>query len=223
LHLTVFDVEHGACALLTCDNGTRLMVDCGHNATTGWRPGTYLRRSGVTHLDMLAITNYDEDHVSGLPDLNQHIHIGWLLRNRSVTPDVLRYLKTEDGMGPGIDTLVDMTRTYGSAQPGVPEPHFQDVQREVFYMPYPEFDDENNLSLVLFLRIRGIGFLFHQCKPYWIVISDKGYMYGTQETVPYYAAQARGGVFRGEIRKVLTTRNDGAISFNFQDGRWSAA
>lgn len=46
MQLQIFDVEHGACALLTADNGTRLMIDCGHNATTGWRPGSYLLFGG---------------------------------------------------------------------------------------------------------------------------------------------------------------------------------
>jgi hypothetical protein len=43
MELQIFDVEHGACALLTAHNGTRFMIDCGHNSTTGWKPGTYLR------------------------------------------------------------------------------------------------------------------------------------------------------------------------------------
>lgn len=37
MELKVFDVEHGACALLSCDNGARLMIDCGHNSTTHLR------------------------------------------------------------------------------------------------------------------------------------------------------------------------------------------
>jgi len=46
-------------------NNTRFMIDCGHNATTGWKPGTYLLQQGIRNLEMLAITNYDEDHASG--------------------------------------------------------------------------------------------------------------------------------------------------------------
>ena len=64
-----------SCALLTCDNGTRLMIDCGHNGDTGWRPGRYLRDQGISRLEMLAITNYDEDHVRGLPDLLQKVYV----------------------------------------------------------------------------------------------------------------------------------------------------
>jgi hypothetical protein len=37
MKLQIFDVEHGACSLLTADNNARVMIDCGHNATTGGR------------------------------------------------------------------------------------------------------------------------------------------------------------------------------------------
>jgi len=38
----IFDVEHGACNLITADTGARVLIDCGHNSTTGWRPSVYL-------------------------------------------------------------------------------------------------------------------------------------------------------------------------------------
>lgn len=265
MELRIFDVEHGACALLTCDNGTRLMIDCGHNGDTGWRPGRYLRDQGIPRLEMLAITNYDEDHVSGLPDLLENVDVEWLWRNRSVTPETIRRLKSEDGMGSGIEALVGMASNYTSGTEATP-PTFLGVERQAFYNDYPEFDDENNLSMVVHLRIAGINFLFpgdleasgwkallrqsgfqkvvsethvliashhgrengictdifetYGCRPFYVVISDKGYMYDTQKTVPYYRSKARGGPFRGETRHVLTTRNDGRIAFVFHNGKW---
>ncbi len=268
MELRIFDVEHGACALLSCDNGTRMMIDCGHNASTGWRPGTYLRQQGIGYLDMLVVTNYDEDHVSGLPDLLANVEIGWLWRNKSVRPDVLQHLKSEDGMGAGIEALVLMAARYTGGDNATP-PVFQGVERQAFKLDYPEFEDENNLSFVVHLKLDGVGFLFpgdletkgwdtllardarfrtaiadtkvliashhgrvggvcpdifakFACRPYWVVISDKGYMHDTQETVPFYALRAQGGRFRGEDRKVLTTRNDGRIRFWFSDGKWGA-
>lgn len=266
MELEIFDVEHGACALLTCDDSRRIMIDCGHNATTGWRPGTHLRRNGIVRLEMLTITNFDEDHVSGLPDLLDNIDVRALYRNESVTPAILRTLKSEDGMGAGIDRLVDMMPVY-TVYPNVQAPAFPGVQYDAFYLHYPQFDDENNLSLALRLTINGIVFLFtgdlenagwkallegnpsfreavrqtnvlvashhgridgyepevftkYGCNPFWVVISDKGYVYESQETVNLYGQHAIGGSFRGEDRKVLTTRNDGNISFIFEGGKW---
>src|SRR5262245_3383443 len=235
-----------------------MMIDCGHNATTGWRPHLQLLHEGIHRLDILAITNYDEDHVSGLPELRDQIAVSHLWRNRSVAPEVLRHLKSEDGMGPGIDALVDMVRTFN--QPS--SIALEGVEREAFYLSYPEFTDENNLSFVIFLRINGIGFLFpgdiesagweallqreerlrqivptisvlvashhgriggyhaelftkYGCRPSLVVISDKGYVHETQETVSLYAQHARGAIFRGKDRRVLTTRHDNAITFRF--------
>lgn len=155
--LQIFDVEHGACALLTCDNDTRIMIDCGHNGSSGWFPGSHLKRYGVDHLEMLVVTNYDEDHVSGIENLRSSVSIGFLLRNRSVTADTLKKLKSEDGMGPGIDNLCEMIGAYsGTAEP----PFFQGLVLKTFRNIYPTFDDENNLSLVVKFECNGIGVLF---------------------------------------------------------------
>ena len=105
--LEIFDVEHGACALVTTSNGRRIMIDCGHNATTNWRPGTFLagaRKSpGWTNSSSQTTMRTT---LSGYPDLLGKIAIDVLVRNPSVLPGTIRFLKTEDGMGNGIDLLV---------------------------------------------------------------------------------------------------------------------
>jgi beta-lactamase superfamily II metal-dependent hydrolase len=63
--------------------------------------------------------------------------------------------------------------------------------------------------------------IFQYCSPFYVVISDKGYMYDTQKTIPFYRGKVRGGPFRGETRHVLTTRRDGRIGFNFEPGTWA--
>lgn len=134
MRLQVFDVEHGACSLLTADNNARLMIDCGHNATTGWRPGSNLVQQNIPMLDMLAITNYDEDHASGENDLFDRVRVEWLLRNSSISGATIKNLKREDGLGPGIERLahaIDHVFT-GPGAPIVPEPVFQGVTRQVF-------------------------------------------------------------------------------------------
>jgi beta-lactamase superfamily II metal-dependent hydrolase len=155
MNLTIFDVEHGACALLTCDNGQRLMLDCGHNASTGWKPGDYLASIGVGTLDMLAITNYDEDHVSGIDNLLKRVDVKLLLGNPTVSADVLTRLKSETGSGPGISLLANVLRGLGT-------PTWQWLGPPVSWNcnAYPTFTDENNLSLALHLNLNGFGFLF---------------------------------------------------------------
>ena len=270
MDLKIFDVEHGACALLTCDDDTRMMLDAGHNYTSGWQPGDYLVRSGISKLDMLVITNYDEDHVSGINNLLDMLDVRWLSRNKSVTTAVMRKLKSETGMGPGIDRLCDAIENVFTGDGSSPQPPFEGLEKKTFHCQYPEFDDENNLSLVNFLSCNGIGVLFtgdlerlgwehlakdpsfvsvmektnvliaphhgriaeadraffrdfynsHFQNVFYVVISDKGYMYDTQQTLPLYRDFAKGGPFRGETRQVLTTRNDGRIGFAFNSGSW---
>jgi len=159
MELKIFNVEHGACALITCDNGNRFMIDCGHNGTTNWRPGSHLRALGVAVLQQLVITNYDEDHVSGLPDLLNNVYVEWLLRNPTVGAADLFALKSEDGMGVGIQALSGIIPSFRPSSN--PEPTFPGLNWHAFWNPYPAFTtDENDLSLALYLTLSGTTFLF---------------------------------------------------------------
>lgn len=163
MRIQFFDVEHGACALLTSDDGKRMMFDCGHNSDTEWRPGTYLKGEGISRLELLNVTNYDEDHASGAVDLFDNIDVRWLMRNMSVSTSVLKRLKSDTGMGRGISRLcqeIDLRFTGGGGGASV-FPDFAGLEeRKNFYNSYPLFDDENNLSMAVFLRCRGRGVMF---------------------------------------------------------------
>ena len=74
--LQIFDVDHARCALLTMPSALsgarRLPIDWGHAASfRGMRsyPGEHLQSLGVTYIDMVVFTNFDEDHMSRLQDL----------------------------------------------------------------------------------------------------------------------------------------------------------
>jgi beta-lactamase superfamily II metal-dependent hydrolase len=152
--LEIFDVEHGACALVTTGNGKHVLIDCGDNTSTGWEPGTVLRKRGITAIERLIVTNYDEDHVSGYPNLLQNVVIGGLQRNNRINAATIRYLKSEDGIGVGIQTLTNTIDSLFNG-PALPDNHFGDMTIRTFSNPYGVpplgFDDENNLSLVVFL------------------------------------------------------------------------
>ncbi|TAJ36859.1 MAG: hypothetical protein EPO55_20250 [Reyranella sp.] len=159
MKVQIFDVEHGGCALVTADTGARMLIDCGHNASTGFRPSTYLPRIGVTYLDELVITNYDEDHVSDLPNLIRSVGIGILTRNPTVSGPQLLDLKSETGAGPGITSLARMTGNYTGSVTS--RPNYGAMTYNAFWNRYPfDFDDENNLSFVLFLHCYGLHMVF---------------------------------------------------------------
>ena len=116
---------------------------------------------GVTYIDMLICTNYDEDHMSGFPDLDRRgITVGCILGNPSVSAKTIVQLKTEDGMGAGIEAVastLDARRQIGWAQT---PPLIPGVNLTWSWNPYPFFDDENNLSLIATFDIHGFRFMF---------------------------------------------------------------
>ena len=53
--------------------------------------------------------------------------------------------------------------------------------------------------------------VFNYCSPQFVIMSDGLVQYGTQEMTDIYGKHAIGGRFNGQMRKVLTTRNDGNL------------
>ena len=99
--LRVWDVEHGACAMVqhvTGQYGGKLaMIDSG--STVDWRPRNYNRGDlGRTNLDYLFITNADQDHMSDLQGLwNAGITVPVMYRNPSYTGEQMRQITRQSG------------------------------------------------------------------------------------------------------------------------------
>lgn len=160
MKIQIFDVEHGGCALATADTGARILIDAGHNGTTNWRPSTHFYKLGVSHLEQLVITNYDEDHASDLPNVLDVVSVGVLASNPSVSGGDLRKLKRNSGIGNGIAALADLKGRYTASASG-PGPDFGNLSLRYFWNRYPaDFDDENNLSLVVILKAHGLAICF---------------------------------------------------------------
>lgn len=53
--------------------------------------------------------------------------------------------------------------------------------------------------------------VFNYCSPQFVIMSDGPVQYDTQKMSGIYGQHAIGGRFNGQIRKVLTTRNDGNL------------
>jgi beta-lactamase superfamily II metal-dependent hydrolase len=256
MDLRIFDVEHGQCSHIVTNTNRHVLIDAGHNSSSKWRPSTYLRSQGVQHVDMLIISNFDEDHASDLHNLIDVVTIGTLTKNPSVSADQLRHLKELGGIGKGIDALAHLMATYTS--PVSNKIDYGDFHIKYFWNAYPkEFEDENNLSLLSIIESNGLRIcypgdlevegwesllkreefqlamgqvdvliashhgrrngcserLFRETglNPTFVVISDSGPEYATQETVQWYRHRCRGFQLNGENRRVLTTRRDGRI------------
>jgi len=165
MEIRIFDVEHGFCAYIIGDNHNVMLIDCGHNEKTGFRPSDYLTKRGCTGIERFVVSNYDEDHISDLPNLfklkqpDGRKFIPLLYRNKSISGDNLRKLKLRGGpIAPGMETLLYMIKTYTADVTNPPE--LQETQIKYFCNNYPNFEDTNNLSLVTFLHYHDIHLIF---------------------------------------------------------------
>lgn len=163
--LRIWDVEHGACAMLApvINNvlGRLAMIDSGH--TEYWRPSEHIRQNlGRDRLDYLFVTNADQDHLSDLEGLWENdIHVATLTRNPHPSSEELRCIKLQGGsLTDDIERYLNIHRSYN--QP-VSEPfnnHMGGIRKRTFYNCYPDFTDTNNLSLVVFIEYNGFKILF---------------------------------------------------------------
>jgi len=165
MEIRILDVGHGFCAWVYADTGNSMLIDCGHNADTGFYPSDYLLQSGCRTIKAFFVLNYDEDHVSGLPRLrsfSNYLPVDILYRNPSITSAQLRALKQESGpLGPGMNALLRMLGEYVDYEGPVRNPpDFGLLSFKMFWNQYPFVSDTNNLSLVLFLDYPGLSIVF---------------------------------------------------------------
>lgn len=152
MKFTIHDVGHGFCASLIHENGNVMLWDCGHKDNNF--PSEFLPKLGVTKIDYFFVTNYDEDHISDLPNLRRNLPIKILVRNSSISANQLRTLKLQSGpISLAMEAMLDMIQNY-IAKPPKPLPEFPGVNFRTFCNSYlDDFSDTNNISLVTFCNV----------------------------------------------------------------------
>lgn len=156
--IKIFDVGHGACAVIAAPNEKLLMIDCGHSNDRPWRPSEAFTNRTI---EELVVSNYDEDHVSDLEALMAKRPPSplWITRNPSVSASDLANLKMENGMGSGIARLKRwMEVVEGKIFTGGPD--LGTLTKRWYYNDHADFDDENNLSVVTFVEHGGFRIVF---------------------------------------------------------------
>lgn len=158
MKLMIHDVGHGACISFLHKNGNSMVWDTGH--LDEYKPSKFLPINGITKIDRLFITNYDQDHISDLPDVVSKLGANLLHRNKSLSVDQLRQIKLKSGpISPAMNTMLGLMDSYTGSEPSVP-PAFPDVEFSVYCHDYSaDYQDTNNLSLVTFVKIMGVQFI----------------------------------------------------------------
>ncbi len=163
MHLRIWDVEHGACAMLWHRQngiaGKLAMIDSGD--ARDWRPSMWLLQQGVYAIDYLFVTNADQDHMSDLDGLwRANIAVRTLIRNPYPSASELRRIKAAGGLSSDIERFLSIHESYNSP---VTEPfnlHMGGITQKTFYNSYPQFQDTNNLSCVVSIEFAGFRILF---------------------------------------------------------------
>lgn len=158
MRLNVHNVGHGSCISLTHDNGNVMLWDSGHQGSN--KPSYFLPANGINTIHRFFVTNYDEDHISDLPDLRRNLNIHLLHRNESISKEQLRALKLLGGpISSAMESMLDMIGEYTSGLPDIP-PEFPRVSFNSYCNNYQtDFNDSNNISLVTIIDCAGKKFI----------------------------------------------------------------
>ena len=163
--LRIWDVEHGACAMLhhvqNSIAGRLAMIDCGD--TDDWTPaGFILRTLRRSQLDYLFITNADQDHISGLQGLwDAGINVGVMHHNPSFGPAAFEAVKRQSG--PLTRDAQRYLQNLGTFTAPIQNPFDSSmggITATMFWNPWPYFNNTNDLSLVVFIKFGPFGILF---------------------------------------------------------------
>ncbi|MGE0356490.1 MAG: hypothetical protein AB7P08_06185 [Burkholderiales bacterium] len=159
LDIIIFNVEHGQSIFFYPREQPQygMFVDCGN--TPDFEPIDYLINKGLVYHDgrryvlgNLTLTNYDQDHFSGLPHLRKQVQIGTIQFSKNLSSPELRQIKEEHT--DALDHVCELKDGYTADAPAYQPPY----KKTSYYLAQSEFAGQattNNLSQVVFVEFGG--------------------------------------------------------------------
>jgi beta-lactamase superfamily II metal-dependent hydrolase len=149
LSVEVLDVGQGDSILIRSPEGKSLLIDAGPTKEGAIR---VLRRMGVTHLDLVAISHHHSDHYGGMEEVVRELKPRYFLASSSghSTRTYLRLLKTVEAEG--------MTVVHPTSRPRRIE--LGSVELTIFPQAPEDHQEENNNSVGLRLKYGSFAMLF---------------------------------------------------------------
>ncbi len=142
MKVDIFDVGHGACSVITCPDGKRLMIDCGSKTDVPyWWPS--IQFYGETFAGLI-LANIDEDHVRDFEGTLRNLRVATVCINNTIDAARLKLMKP-DGMGTGVKAVYSYLQNPSCLNLYLSPPQ---VTVSLFRLPFGTFNDTNNLSLV---------------------------------------------------------------------------
>jgi beta-lactamase superfamily II metal-dependent hydrolase len=153
---TIHDVGLGQFITLEHEDGHTMVWDAGDSDT--FDPATYLKKQGITTIDRFFITNFDQDHVSGLGSLKS-LKIRCLYRNNLVDAEALRRMKLDSGTpSTAMEEALAMHRDWNGKLTDLDLINFPNhTHLSTFCNRHSDtISDTNNLSLVTVIKYKKI-------------------------------------------------------------------
>jgi competence protein ComEC len=148
LEVVMISINHGDSILLRASTGENALIDAGYPEAGTLK---YLKEHNITHLDLLIATHGHEDHIGGIPEVLRSVQVDRFIENGQVVPssyfdDYENALK-ETGVRRGTVRTGDRI-------------NFGEFTFNVWNPSRIKPDTVNNNSIVLFLQVGKIRFLF---------------------------------------------------------------
>jgi hypothetical protein len=153
--ILIFDVEMGQCIFVyphsNPEYGT--LIDCGN--TPEFDPIDFLISKGYVNnniLSNLTLTNYDQDHFSGIQNLKNKVSITTVSFAPNLTSSEIKELK-EKPCTEALNQVCDVKDAYIYPAPN----HVPPFTKQLFYLEKNHLDvyDTNNLSQIIFIEHNG--------------------------------------------------------------------
>jgi beta-lactamase superfamily II metal-dependent hydrolase len=192
MDLRFYDVEHGDCCLIISQENEAILVDCGYNSTTKFRPSESLAKQGFgsrRRLHHLILTHPDQDHLADLTGVLEKLKPVHVWQHPQLTLKNISDLKA---------TLSKSQEAYLSNRKSAEELHpievtrnFKSVEVRQFYLPVGSVRDANDLSLVTFIKEGKFTVCFPgdlTARGWKLHLENKAFQYWLRETNLFLAS-----------------------------------
>jgi len=152
MDIRLYDVEHGDSCLLLSQDNEAVLIDCGYNSTTKWRPSSALAQQGFgarRKLHHLILTHPDQDHLADLPGVLELLKPEHVWQHPQLSLKALYELK--DTLTKAQSAYLSRKRVATQLQPQEVSRRFRSLTVRQFYLPVGSVRDANDLSLVTFI------------------------------------------------------------------------
>ncbi|MFH1826543.1 MAG: DNA internalization-related competence protein ComEC/Rec2 [bacterium] len=144
LAITVLDVGQGDAIFIDCPSGKKILIDGGDIEMGNKVIVPFLRKKGISELDLVVLTHPHGDHVGGLPEVLEKIKVKTVLEpgfdyNSNCYREFLKLIKQNN-------------IKYHLARAGQVLDFGAGVKADVLYPTLPFLENCNNVSVVLHLK-----------------------------------------------------------------------